>query len=120
MSRQACRANGPCGVCAKQTVAAPDQDRSRAEFRLTRNGAPCRTRTCNRSLRRRVLYPVELRAPGQDLRPKGLVGPGLSSAGREVVGVGLDDLLAVLRLDHLERDAVQLGIGPGFLAVAEG
>ena len=27
-----------------------------------RNGPPCRNRTCNRPLRRRVLYPVELRA----------------------------------------------------------
>src|SRR4051812_2249748 len=84
-----------------------------------RRGAPCRTRTCNRSLRRRVLYPVELRAPGQDLRPDGLVRPGLSATGGEVVGVGLDDLLALLRLDHLERDAVGLGVGDRLVAGLE-
>ena len=50
-----------------------------------RSGAPDRTRTCNRRLRRPVLYPVELRA----------LGPGLSHPARrqitdpasEVVGV---------------------------------
>ncbi len=35
----------------------------RKSLLATRCGAPGRTRTCNRMLRRHVLYPVELRAP---------------------------------------------------------
>src|SRR5262249_17311458 len=53
-------------------------------------GAPCRTRTCNRSLRRRVLYPIELRARNSPRRSMGPRGP---AAEGEIVGVGLDDPL---------------------------
>src|SRR3546814_16996751 len=35
----------------------------------SRGGAPSRTRTCNRPLRRRVLYPVELWAPMVEATP---------------------------------------------------
>src|SRR3546814_138173 len=38
---------------------------------LLANGAPGRTRTCNRRLRRPVLYPVELRALGPNCRTGG-------------------------------------------------
>ncbi len=37
--------------------------------------APGRTRTCNRRLRRPVLYPVELRARGEDSRIVPAVAP---------------------------------------------
>ncbi len=42
----------------------------RSRTSCCRPGAPGRIRTCDIPLRRRVLYPAELRAPGTALRPK--------------------------------------------------
>ena len=50
-------------------------------------GAPGRTRTCNRRLRRPVLYPVELRAPGRD--DTGLV----HAASMRIAGPGQNGLV---------------------------
>ena len=50
-------------------------------------GAPGRTRTCNRRLRRPVLYPVELRAPGRN--DTGLV----HAASMRIAGPGQNGLV---------------------------
>ena len=50
-------------------------------------GAPDRTRTCNRRLRRPMLYPVELRARARSLAHRSCLDSALRFAPIEVVGV---------------------------------
>ena len=67
-------------------------------------GDPGRTRTCNRPLRRRMLYPVELRGRARS------VCPGLLSRKGEIIGIGFYDPSGFqFRLD-LKRQAVTPGI----------
>src|SRR5580704_12204215 len=76
-------------------------------------GDPGRTRTCNRPLRRRMLYPVELRGRARSMRP------GLSAMEREVVGVGPRSPGGVVLGEHFESDAMPLSIGDRLLARLE-
>ena len=66
--------------------------RPRGLPRPARFGAPDRNRTCNRRLRRPVLYPVELRAPGRNcaLKP---CEPRLHQADGRGRGIRTPDIL---------------------------
>src|SRR3546814_1637148 len=92
-------------------------------LRARGNGVPWWIRTTDLPLRRRLLYPTELRAPNRRAGEPAVIGARRSnrlakSRKRKVVGIGLPGRLARLRLFDLVVDPVLLGIGDGgFLAV---
>jgi hypothetical protein len=64
MSMEAC-GSWHCKSFAIKILSSPDWNEFATGMILSveEDGAPGRTRTCNRQLRRLMLYPVELRAP---------------------------------------------------------
>ena len=69
--RAGCRlaAIGAWAAALRRAVAVQRHNRSRTKKAYNIAGAPYRTRTCDPQLRRLLLYPTELRAPGMPFIP---------------------------------------------------